>query len=94
MNDICKFQMSKFLNGSRDYQVVVRANDIEEFQQALAQMKPIVDALEKDMPQKSNPVDNMQKQLLNQKCKKCGAEMVLNPKTGKVFCKDKCWLQQ
>jgi len=25
------------------------------------------------------------------KCPKCGAEMVLNPRTGKIFCKDKCW---
>ena len=26
-------------------------------------------------------------------CKDCGAEMVHNPRTGKWFCKDKCWLQ-
>lgn len=26
-------------------------------------------------------------------CRKCGAEMVHNPKTGKDFCKDKCWLK-
>jgi len=25
------------------------------------------------------------------RCKKCGAENVFNPKTGKIFCKDKCW---
>lgn len=36
--------------------------------------------------------DGAQKQLLAQKCKKCGGEMVLNPKTGNVFCKAKCWL--
>lgn len=28
------------------------------------------------------------------KCKKCGADMVVNPKTGNVFCKDKCWLKE
>ncbi len=28
------------------------------------------------------------------KCEKCGAEKVLNPKTGKMFCKEKCWLKQ
>jgi ribosomal protein L37AE/L43A len=28
------------------------------------------------------------------KCKHCGAEMVNNPKTGKWFCKEKCWLKQ
>lgn len=27
------------------------------------------------------------------KCKKCGGEMVLNPKTGNWFCKNKCWLK-
>lgn len=27
-----------------------------------------------------------------QKCKNCGAKMVKNPKTGKWFCEDKCWL--
>lgn len=27
------------------------------------------------------------------KCKFCGANMVRNPKTGKVFCGDKCWLK-
>lgn len=25
-------------------------------------------------------------------CEKCGAEKVKNPKTGKIFCKEKCWL--
>jgi len=25
-------------------------------------------------------------------CQDCGAEKVLNPKTGKTFCKNKCWL--
>ncbi len=27
-------------------------------------------------------------------CGKCGAERVLNPKTGKWFCKEKCWLKK
>lgn len=27
-----------------------------------------------------------------QVCKNCGAEMVKNPRTGKWFCKNKCWL--
>jgi hypothetical protein len=26
-------------------------------------------------------------------CKFCGAENVFNPKTGKVFCSEKCWLK-
>ncbi len=28
------------------------------------------------------------------KCSKCGAEMVLSPKTQKVFCSAKCWLNK
>jgi len=27
------------------------------------------------------------------KCKFCGAKMVTNPHTGKVFCSEKCWLK-
>jgi hypothetical protein len=27
------------------------------------------------------------------KCKNCGADMVKNPKTGKWFCSEKCWLK-
>jgi len=26
------------------------------------------------------------------KCDKCGANMVMNPKTSKIFCENKCWL--
>ena len=26
-------------------------------------------------------------------CKFCGAKLVLNPRTGKIFCADKCWLK-
>jgi hypothetical protein len=28
------------------------------------------------------------------KCKFCGADMVKSPKTGKVFCSEKCWLKE
>jgi len=27
-------------------------------------------------------------------CKQCGADMVRNPKTQKIFCSDKCWLKE
>lgn len=27
-------------------------------------------------------------------CQRCGGEIVHNPRTGKNFCKDKCWLRQ
>lgn len=44
-------------------------------------------------PQPQEEPDHMQKQLLAQPCHKCGAEMIFNPNTKKVFCKDKCWLK-
>ena len=56
MEDICKFQMSKFLSGSRDYQVVVRAQTIEEFKQALIDIKPIVEGIENASPKKVEQV--------------------------------------
>lgn len=28
------------------------------------------------------------------KCKDCGSELVLNPKTGKLFCKEKCFIKK
>ena len=28
------------------------------------------------------------------KCSFCGADKVLNPKTGKIFCSEKCWLKK
>lgn len=28
-----------------------------------------------------------------QKCRKCGSKIVKNPKTGKWFCENKCWLE-
>lgn len=28
------------------------------------------------------------------KCRHCGGENIFNPKTGKIFCKAKCWLNK
>lgn len=41
----------------------------------------------------STPVINYDTQENTLKCHKCGSEMVTNPKTGKTFCKEKCWLK-
>lgn len=41
-----KFQISKFLAGNRDYQVVIRTNDANELIQALKDIKPLVEQLE------------------------------------------------
>lgn len=45
-----------------------------------------------DEPTQPDELDHAQKQLLAQRCKKCGGEMVKNPKNGNIFCKAKCWL--
>jgi hypothetical protein len=52
------------------------------------------------LPQKpayaTKTVSNSQTRPIGQtgkKCLKCGADMVRNPRTGKDFCKDKCWLK-
>lgn len=49
----------------------------------------------KEPTQTTQPVqpDHIQQQLQAKGCPKCGGEMVLNPKTGNIFCKAKCWLQ-
>ncbi len=47
---------------------------------------------EKDTEYQSHEVKKIVLETINQTCHKCGAEMVLNPKTGKKFCKDKCFL--
>lgn len=37
--------------------------------------------------------DVYERQQSQSTCDRCGAEKVKNPKTGKWFCKEKCWLQ-
>jgi len=39
-------------------------------------------------------LDDMQVLQKELGCSRCGGPMVLNPKTDKMFCKDKCWLKQ
>jgi len=95
MSDFPKFQLSKFLNGSRDYQVVVRTDDADELIEAMKQIKPLVKALEGQEPQRpSGDVVDRYNEEEARICRNCGkGKMVKNPKTGKWFCADKCWLQ-
>lgn len=73
------FQYSVFLKGDKDQQIVIRASNWEEFVES---KKKVNEILEK--------VGGKEER----KCEKCGAEMVHNPKTGKWFCKEKCWLKE
>lgn len=41
-----------------------------------------------------NKPDAFDTAMAKEKCKKCGGEMVRNPKTGNWFCKAKCWLKK
>lgn len=91
MSDFPKYQISKFLDSKRDYQVVVRTDDFDELVEAMDKVKPLI---EKFVP-KNQPVDITDKHYEEQprKCRNCKkANMVKNPKTGKWFCEDKCWL--
>lgn len=80
-----KYQLSKFLGGNKDYQVVVRADDFDEFQEAMNNMKKLVKILEKKT---NGETSNHPKA----KCKDCGAEMIYKSgnKNGKkwegLFC--------
>lgn len=57
------------------------------------EMKKIFTEPQKDFTFKNvQEPDDMQKMMLSEPCRKCGGEMVLNPKTQRVFCKAKCWL--
>lgn len=98
-----KYQWSRFVGANRDEQVVVRCDNWDEFLDAMdnieneffvapAPIKPIVDTRTIQAPNKTAipiPVSEFEK-----KCQRCGAQMVTNPKTGKIFCKEKCWLRE
>lgn len=90
--DYPKYQVSKM---EGDYQVVFRTDDKDEFDGFVKEIKTIhmngevkrvesVKAFDKDMGAPSN----------TEVCRDCGAKRVLNPKTGKMFCEKKCWLNK
>lgn len=97
-----KFQYSEFTGENKQGQIVVRADNIEDFKEALRELRqailtktvvptPMIDDVPhpaETVQQKAIPVEQFE-----QTCEKCGAEKVLNPKTGKRFCKEKCWLK-
>ena len=83
-----KYQWSTFLKGNRDEQIVLRTDDWHEF---LGEVKKIKEALAKQETPKKDVYERYDE--AQDKCQKCGAERVKNPKTGKYFCKEKCWLK-
>ena len=67
MSDYPKYQISRFVDGSRDYQVVVRADDFDELLDAMKNMKTITEQISK---KKSNGEGSP-----TAKCETCGNEM-------------------
>lgn len=66
-----KFQISKFMNGGRDLQIVFRTNSEDEYLEQLAKWQEV-----------SKP----KVEVLNDKCKDCGAVLVTG-RNGKPYCK-------
>ncbi len=91
-----KFQYSKFFGTNKEEQFVIRADTWAEFLEAKSNIEKLfgiqVDPVGNQTPNKTGtpiPVTEFQKT-----CYKCGAEMITNPKTNKIFCKEKCWLKE
>ena len=99
MSDFPKIQYSKFIG---ENQIVIRTDIEEEFESLTGlKVKDLLQNVKNDQKPaqiSTKPVTGYvdhtkPKYVAGQPCNKCGAEMILNPKTGKVFCKDKCWLK-
>ena len=94
MSDYPAYQYSVFLKGSRDEQLVIRAENWEDFLRLKENADVIIKKVEApkvtSTPYQAAPVKDIME---GQMCRKCGAKMVLNPKTGNWFCSNKCWLK-
>lgn len=102
-----KYQYSKFLGDNREEQVVIRCDTWAEFIEAKANIDGLLAGKVEDVPhpavisyQEHQIIQAPNKQGVptpvtefDKICQRCGGEKILNPKTGKMFCKAKCWLQ-
>ena len=83
-----KYQMT-YLKGPIN--VTVRLDDKDQVVEAVAdlvsQARKNIE-LTQQTPYQAKPVKDANEGTV---CRTCGAERVLNPKTNKWFCKDKCW---
>jgi hypothetical protein len=95
-----KYQYSKFIGENREEQIVIRCDTWAEFTEAkknidsLINPQPVQEYRENRTTQAPNKPDVPQSvEQFDKVCNQCGGEKVLNPKTGKMFCKAKCWLK-
>jgi len=92
MADYPKWQISKFHNGNGQLQSVFRTDVKSEYLEVLKEWsgeikrEETVKAFDQEVKAKETSGADV--------CNKCGAEMVVNPKTGKRFCSNKCWLNK
>lgn len=104
--DYPKYQYSVFLGG-REEQLVIRADSWEEFLTLKKNADSIIEKkqVKPESPQRSlmdddpeeiisrfDLTDMLAKQV-REGCTRCKGPNVYNPKTGKVFCRSKCWLK-
>ena len=86
-----KLQWSKTSKDGEMY--VVRSDDQAEFDLLVAKYRGKLGGTFTTPQVVQNPQATSQTaKAESDVCDKCGGEKVLNPKTGKMFCKDKCWL--
>lgn len=95
------FQDSYFCESGE--QIVIRGNDFTQFKQDVTEAKEFftpraeVPKNERTMTYKGpspQKAANLPAFIEGEPCPRCGAEMVRSPKSGKVFCSQKCWLQK
>lgn len=78
MSDFSKYQLSKFLDGKRDYQVVVRSDDFDDLLACMKNMKILVEQIEKK--EQTTPVNQPG---LQANCETCGTKMEYKEGMGK-----------
>lgn len=90
------YQWSKFIGDNREEQIVVREDNFEDFKEAKANMETLFakEAFPERPKAPNKPGTPVPVEQYQQTCQRCGGEKVLNPKTGKYFCKAKCWLNK
>lgn len=88
-----RFQMSKFIGKSRDYQIVIRTNSANDLRQAMNDIKPFIDGLEareQDSQPQTQPNPRTQHEFslsLEATCKvhQCQMSEGVSRKTGKPY---------